>query len=298
MITLLQLNYFRKLAEKELLTKTAQELHISQTALSYTIINLEKELGVQLFDRSKRTIKLNDAGRIYLKYVNDIFVSLNNGQAAIQDINIANEKLVRLATGATSVWSSLFHDFCKIYPHHSLKQSNHTILQLEKALIDMTVDFVLAGENDLQISGMEKTLFKTDDIYLCVPQSHSLADRDSVCMDELHRENFISLNESAPWTAYCEWLFNRAGYTPHVVLECDYTLRAPLIASNFGVALTSGSAREADLLKPNKYIRIADSYAVRRMYLYHNPQRYITQAAQDFLEFCVRYYETDQDKMV
>ena len=291
MITLLQLDYFRKLAAVEHITKTAQELHISQTALSSMIINLERELGVQLFDRSKRTIRLNDAGRVYLKYVNDIFTALENGQAALQDINVSRDHSVRLATGTSSVWSALFHDFCKVYPQHSLKQSNHTIPQLEKALTEMTVDFVLAGENDLHVNNMEKTWFKTDDIFLCVSDSHPLAHREFVYMEELRDESFISLNETAPWNAYCDWVFTRAGYTPHVVLECDYTLRASLISSSFGVALTSASARDVDLLKPNRYIRVADSYAVRKMYLYHNPQRYMTKAARDFLEFCVGYYQ-------
>ena len=296
MITLLQLDYFRKLAAVEHITKTAQELRISQTALSSMIINLERELGVQLFDRSKRTIRLNDAGRTYLKYVNDVFTALENGQTALQDINTSHERSVRLATGTSSVWSPLFHGFCKVYPQYSLKQSNHTVPQLEKALLDMTADFVLAGENDLRVGGMEKTWFKTDDIYLCVPQSHPLAERESVFMEELREENFINLNETAPWNTYCDRLFAMAGYAPHVVLECDYTLRASLIESNFGVALTSGSAREVDLLKPNRYIRVADSYAVRRMYLYHNPNRYMTQAARDFLAFCTGYYAVSQKK--
>ena len=290
MITLLQLDYFRKLAAVEHITKTAQELRVSQTALSSMIINLERELGIQLFDRSKRTIRLNDAGRVYLKYVNDVFTALENGQTALQDISTSHERSVRLATGTSSVWSPLFHDFCKVYPQYTLKQSNHTVHQLEKALLDMTADFVLAGENDLRISGMEKTWFKTDDIYLCVPQSHPLAERESVLMEELREENFISLNETAPWNTYCDRLFAMAGYAPRVVLECDYTLRASLIESNFGVALTSASAREVDLLKPNRYIRVADSYAIRRMYLYHNPQRYMTKAARAFLDFCTGYY--------
>ena len=198
-----------------------------------------------------------------------------------------------MITGTSSVWTALFHDFCKVYPRYSLKQSNHTVPQLEKALLDMTADFVLAGENDLHVSGMEKTWFKTDDIYLCVPQSHPLADRESVFMEELREESFINLNDTAPWNTYCDHLFAMAGYAPHVALECDYTLRASLIESNFGVALTSSSARDVDLLKPNRYIRVADSYAIRRMYLYHNPQRYMTQAARDFLEFCVGYYQSE-----
>ena len=71
MITLLQLDYFRRLAATEHITQTAKELFISQTALSSMIISLEKELGVQLFDRSKRSIRLNQAGKLYLQYVDE-----------------------------------------------------------------------------------------------------------------------------------------------------------------------------------------------------------------------------------
>ena len=87
MITLLQLDYFRKLAAVEHITKVARELNISQTALSSMMINLEREVGVSLFDRSKRTIRLNDAGRVYLKYVNDIFMTMENGRLALQEVN-------------------------------------------------------------------------------------------------------------------------------------------------------------------------------------------------------------------
>jgi len=60
---LLQLYYFRALAEKEHLYRTATELYISPSALSTTISRLEKELGVQLFDRVGRNIRLNDNGK-------------------------------------------------------------------------------------------------------------------------------------------------------------------------------------------------------------------------------------------
>ena len=293
MITLLQLDYFRKLAATEHITKTAQELHISQTALSSMIINLEKELGVQLFDRSKRTIRINEAGRIYLKYINDVFTALDNGRAAVQEISSNKEQAIHIAAGSSSIWLSLFHDFCQKHLKYTLKQSNYTVSQLETALQEATVDFVIAGEDDLSAENMKKTWFKKDTVYICVSPTHPMADLEFVYMEDLKNESFISLNADSPWRSYCNRLFKQAGYTPNIVLECNYTLRAALIESNFGVALTSGSAQEKDFLKPNKYIRIADDYATRNMYLYRNPNRYLSSAAKDFLEFCVNYYKTD-----
>ena len=92
MITLLQLDYFRKLAATEHITKTAKELYISQTALSSMIIGLEKELGTPLFDRSNRAIHLNEAGKTYLKYVNEVFRSLENGKSALADLKTPTKR--------------------------------------------------------------------------------------------------------------------------------------------------------------------------------------------------------------
>lgn len=291
MITLLQLDYFRRLAATEHITSTAKELYISQTALSSMIIGLEKELGVQLFDRSRRAIRLNEAGRTYLRYVNQIFASLENGQAALSDLISTREQHISLAVGSSLVWMPMIHAFHSLYPDLVLKQSNLSTEKLNLALAEMTVDYVIAGEDDITAEGLERCLIKVDGIYLCVPQNHPLADRVLVRLEEIQNESFISLPAGSPWRGYCDRLFAKAGLNIHISVECDYTMRGPLIESGFGVALTSSTALQVDLLKPNRYIRVADDYALRRMYLYWNPKHYISKAARDFREFCVDFYK-------
>jgi len=296
MITLLQLEYFRRLAASEHITQTAKELYISQTALSSMIIGLEKELGVQLFDRYKRSIHINEAGRTYLKYVNDVFTALDNGRAALRDVSEGQNKEVSLAMGTSLVWAPMLHAFHKKYPQYALKQFNYMVAGLTRAIQTREVDFVMAGEGDIPEDGLEKICFKEDKVYLCVSVNHRLADRESVYMEELKSESFISLTVGSPWRTYCDRLFERAGYTIQPVLECDYTMRALLIESEFGVALTSGSARSVDLLKPNRYIPIADDYATRKMFLFWNPKRYMPKSAQDFRDFCSTYWKSDQGR--
>lgn len=294
MITLLQLEYFRRLAATEHITQTAKELYISQTALSSMIIGLERELGIQLFDRSKRSIHLNEAGRIYLKYVNEIFTALENGQAALKDLAQTHEQNISVAFGSSLVWLPLFHAFCKEYPGCSIKQYNWSREGLRKALMDLSIHFVIAGLTDLPNDDLAYTIIKRDSIYLCVAQNHPLANQESVYMSELKEEPFIALPQSSPWQYYCERLFAQAGFHGHTVLECDYVLRAALVESGFGVALTSKSAKEVDLLRPNRYIRIADEYAYRDMALFWNPKKYMSKAATNFKFFCANYWDKDQ----
>lgn len=85
LMELLQLYYFKVLAEREHLTRTAESLMIAAPSLSATISRLENELGVKLFDRVGRNIRLNENGRILQRYVNEIFDALQNAKTELKD---------------------------------------------------------------------------------------------------------------------------------------------------------------------------------------------------------------------
>ena len=294
MITLLQLDYFRKLAVTEHITQTAKELYISQTALSSMIIGLEKELGIQLFDRSKRSIRLNQAGKLYLDYVNQVFAALDNGRSALLELTESAEKNVSIAVGTSQVWLPMVLDFRKHSPEYTIKQQNKTLEGLIESLRSMESDFVIASVDEIPDPDLEHTFLKTDRVYLCVPKNHRLVGRESVYLKELENEAYIDLPAGTPWREYCTRLFHRAGVNIHRVLECDYSLRSALIDSEFGVALTSASAYEVDLFKPNCYIPIADDFACREMALFWNPKKYMSKAAHSFRDFCAGYWTGEE----
>ena len=99
MVTLTQLEYFRALAETEHVTKTAEKLHISQTALTAMIRRLEEELQTPLFRREGRNVRLNVYGRAYLEYVNAVFNELNNGKATLWNESKSRSKESAPRTG-------------------------------------------------------------------------------------------------------------------------------------------------------------------------------------------------------
>ena len=72
-----QLKYFKVVAEKGKISDAAQALFLSTPALSTSISRLEKELGVQLFDRTNNRIILNRQGQIFLRYVNEVLADLD-----------------------------------------------------------------------------------------------------------------------------------------------------------------------------------------------------------------------------
>lgn len=84
---LTQLLYFKTVAETGKISLAAKKLYVSAPALSIAIANLEKELGVQLFDRANNRIALNEQGRTYLRHVNQILEDLSQANKEIQGMN-------------------------------------------------------------------------------------------------------------------------------------------------------------------------------------------------------------------
>ena len=80
---LTQLQYFKAVAETGRISLAAKKLFVSAPAVSIAIANLEKELGIKLFDRSNNKIVLNEQGKLYLARVNRI----------LEDLDSANEEL-------------------------------------------------------------------------------------------------------------------------------------------------------------------------------------------------------------
>ena len=78
-MTLAQLQYFQALAHILHYTRTAEELHIAQPSLSYSINELEKELGVKLFNKEDRKITLTMYGEQFLPYVESALATINDG---------------------------------------------------------------------------------------------------------------------------------------------------------------------------------------------------------------------------
>ena len=102
---LLQLLYFQVVAQEEHITRAANTLHVSQPALSKTIKRLEDELGVPLFTRVGKTIRLNAKGEIFLRYVTTALSALSDGKNTLTSLNSTSfpDITINLEAGADSL---------------------------------------------------------------------------------------------------------------------------------------------------------------------------------------------------
>ena len=114
-----QLEYFQTLARIQHVTKAAETLSITQPALSRSIVRLENHLGVPLFDRQGRSIKLNKYGEIFLKTVDSMIREYTEGKEEIQSLLKPDQGEVSLGflhTLGTTIVPNLIGTFKDNYP--------------------------------------------------------------------------------------------------------------------------------------------------------------------------------------
>ena len=110
-MNLLHLEYFRGVAMIEHVQRTGEKLHVSPSAISAGIRSLEQELGVQLFDRVGRNMRLSEYGKQFLPYVEQAFAALDHGVEALQTAQGRCSKNVRFSVLDGALWNYILIPF-------------------------------------------------------------------------------------------------------------------------------------------------------------------------------------------
>ncbi|HEY4385385.1 MAG TPA: LysR family transcriptional regulator [Ktedonobacteraceae bacterium] len=290
---LLQLKYFQTVARLEHMTQAAHQLCISQPSLSQTIAHLEEELGVPLFDRQGRQIRLNPFGRVFLQHVERLFSELKDGRHEIADLAGMEHGRVALAVVLPQILPDLLSAFQALHPHVSFhlfqQHSSQAVLQqLEQGEIDLCIT-----SPSLEQAGMGWVPLMSDKIYLLVPLGHHLAGRKSIDLSEVAHEPFISLKPGDTLRDLTDSFCRQAGFTPNVVFEGDElsTIRG-LIVAGLGVSFASQLAlRHTADRAVVRALPIKEPRCQRLIGLAWRKEHYLSRAAQQFREFVIQYFK-------
>ena len=137
------IRYFLAVAEQRSFTRAADALHVSQPTLSQQVRQLEDTLGVQLFDRSGRTVQLTEFGEVYARHARAALHELDAGQRALHDVADLGSGSLRLAmmpTFAAYLSGSLIDAFHADYPNVALTIDAMPQARIEALLADDRLD--------------------------------------------------------------------------------------------------------------------------------------------------------------
>jgi DNA-binding transcriptional LysR family regulator len=290
---LLQLRYFQTVARLEHVTKAARQLSIAQPSLSQTIARLEEELGVPLFDRKGREIRLNQFGAVFLQRVERIFGELEDARREIADLAGMEHGRIALAVVIPQILPDLLRSFLADHPYVSFRlfhqHSSQTVQQqLEQGEIDLCIT-----SPPIEQAGIGWTSLMKEEIYLMVPPDHRLADHTSIHLREVEHEPFVSLKPGNTMRDLTDNCCRQAGFVPRVAFEGDEpsTLRG-LVTAGLGVAFISElvlrTVADPSVIVP---LRIEEPRCDRIIGLAWRKEHYLSQAAQYFRDFVVQYFK-------
>lgn len=240
----MDLNYIREfvvLANTCNYMEAAEQLFISQSALSRHIKNLEEKLGVSLFDRSTRSVTLNAFGMLFLPYARQMAALHHEYATALG--NALNAEHGNIRIGSIPMMShysitDVMVRFRKENPRFTLDVIEGDSNQLTKMLRSNQCSLAFIREWDDLDNEFNKVRFTTDNLGAFLPKSHPLAREKVLHLDQLKGEPLILLGKDTFMYSLCMQSCKNAGFVPNVVFT-GYRAEniVDLVCKGMGIAL-------------------------------------------------------------
>ena len=286
MIELRHLTYFRTVAETLHFGRAAGLLHISQPPLTRQIAALERELGVLLFDRSKRNVQLTKAGHNFYKDTAEILSALE--RAKRNAVSTSAGKIGRLMVGF--MMSSAYNILPSVTRHYSVTYPD-VDMQLIEYVPNLLVGDIKESKVDVGImyrpedcTGLDSRTIFSEPLVLVLPKHHRLASHETISPNDLASESFISIPRTiAPVVydmivSYCQ----ANGFHPRIKLAANLQQTiVNLVGEGLGVAMVPRSM-QAMHLETTVFRQMTDAPVVEVAVIWNKENR--NPCARTFVE--------------
>jgi len=283
------LRYFCAVADAGTFSKASRELHVSQSAISEQVRDLEAEVGAPLFDRSNRRIGLTAEGEQFLEDAKEI---LQLADQAIENIQRSLRGEVGTLTigffigGTGSFFPQIIKEFRRRFKGVRVQLMEMPPGLQHRALQNGTLDIGFTrAVQPVDARTLSSEPFHTEAIYAVLPAEHPLARKRSILLRDLAEERFI-LNDRKYSPAVTDKIFAlcaQAGFSPHLGASATNAPGAiALVQAGEGIAILPSGSR---LLGNDDvaFVPLADKGAAVELVIAWSSQRE-TPAIRSFLE--------------
>jgi DNA-binding transcriptional LysR family regulator len=238
-----QLTYFVTLAEQLHFTRAAELLDLAPSALSMQLQALERSLGVRLVNRTKRSVALTEAGVQFLTEARATLAQAERakttaGRAGRGELGTLKMAYV-FSAACAGVVQRLLRAYHEKFPNITILlselESPEQVRLLMTGALDGCVVRTVTGDPDV----VESIPMMTEEIWLALTPSHTLATQSHIPVSALARESFIApqFQHEAGFTRHLVSIGQQAGFAPQVAIRTrDFLTTLALVGAGLGVA--------------------------------------------------------------
>ena len=284
-----QLKYFREVAERQHVTRAAEKLFVSESAISRAVTQLEDELGVPLFYRQGRAVVLSPYGRLFLENVTRALGVLESGRRLLREQTEQESGTVSLgflhSLGVEMV-PGLIKEYRRKHPGIQftlLVQRSGEMLMEE--LAGGGIDLCLSVPGMFGQSDVRWNHLLDEELLIAMPRAHRLAASRTLSLKELSSEPFLVLSPEHTLRIIFDRVCADASFSPKIAFEgMDIATLRGLIAAGLGIGLLPPApARFAGIVE----IKLSPARPIRPLGIGWIADRYLPASAVEFRKFVV-----------
>jgi len=259
-----QLRYVCAVAEAGSFSRAAERCQIAQPSLSQQVLKLEEDLGVKLFDRLGRGIRLTEAGRAFIPQARSILAQMEMAQSSMADKNADIRGSVSVGvipTIAPYLMPRYTTAFAKRYPEAKLRIVEETTPVLVESLRDLSIDLAILAL-PLRYKDLELFPIRTERLFAVLPKDHPRAGSESIALSQLRGDSFVMLRDGHCFRDLSIATCARARITPNISFESgQFSSLLGMVAAGVGITLIPEMAIDRNF--SCRYVRLLDVRATR-----------------------------------
>jgi molybdate transport repressor ModE-like protein len=271
MLDLRRLRVLAEVARQGSFSAAAEELYLSQSAISQQVATLEKEVGMPLLTRTRGGPKLNGAGRTLVAHAEAALARLEQAEhelKAIAGLEGGELRIASFPSASATLLTEALAGFSSRHPSVRLgvteAEPEESTPKLRAAEVDLAIVFdypMLPDQPDER--DIERTLLLTESMYLALPKGHPLAKTDTVRLADLADEAWLCGVCPSSCGDVVKQACRNAGFDPGIGFESDeYQVLQAYVAAGLGFTLLPDLALPT--LRPDLVVRPTKPAAPKR----------------------------------
>jgi len=294
-ITIRQLQVFEAVARHMGFTRAAEELHLTQPAVSMQVKQLEEQVGLPLFEQVGKKIFLTEAGREMYHYSKVIASQLAEAEAVIESLKgVQRGRLdVSVASTANHFGTKLLAAFSRAHPSVTIKLDVTNRETLLRQLADNEKDLVIMGRPPEGLD-LEAEPFMDNPLVMVAHARHPLVGQKQIPVQRLAQETFVVRESGSGTRIAMERFFESHGlpFAPGMEMSSNEAIKQA-VEAGLGLAVVSIHTIELELeSKRLAVLDVEDFPIMRHWYLVHPRSKRLSPVTQAFRQFVLHDAQT------